>query len=202
MNGNNELIYSNDLCAAFLTLIVQSFQKQIADSYLGRTKLQKLAYFSQALGVPIPCTFGIYTYGPYSDTITFSVESLMADDVLEDGSSKQHYSNYRLGPNGPKLLSEFAEKIDPHEKLIRRVVSALGEFTPTDLELIATLHFIAQRAKQLVGAVRKEQIIEEFKLVKKNKFSDDDISTWYDALQNAGLLPGEALRYTAVSKQS
>ena len=83
MSQSGNLVYSDDLCSAFMAAIVRSYEQYVGGShYLGRTAVQKLVYFAKALGVPIPCSFEIYTYGPYSDKVTFSVDSLLADDVL------------------------------------------------------------------------------------------------------------------------
>ena len=87
----SDFVFSKNLCAAYIAAIVRSFEKQSKSGYLGRTALQKLAYFSKELGVPIPCSFEIYTYGPYSDAITFDVDSLLADDVLVDESNDKKY---------------------------------------------------------------------------------------------------------------
>jgi hypothetical protein len=175
MRTDTELVYSNDLCSAFLTAIVKSFQEHYPRRYLGRTAMQKLTYFAKVLDVPIPCAFGIYTYGPYSDTVTFSVESLLADDVLVDQSTKPKYSNYRTGSNSAGLLSTFG-------------VDALGDFDPGDLELIATLHFVARRQRQRTGNLDKGSVVAEFKSIKKNKFVDDEIIRWYNALERAMLI--------------
>ena len=67
----SDFVFSKNLCAAYIAAIVRSFEKQHKHGYLGRTALQKLAYFSKELGVPVPCSFEIYTYGPYSDAVTF-----------------------------------------------------------------------------------------------------------------------------------
>jgi uncharacterized protein YwgA len=83
------LLFSNNLCAAFLIEIVRSFERSHGSHYLGRTAMQKLAYFSQALGVPIPCSFEIYNFGPYSDAVTFTIESMIADDLIQDISLNQ-----------------------------------------------------------------------------------------------------------------
>lgn len=188
MKTDTDLVYSNDLCSAFLTGIVKSFEQRYPGQYLGRTAMQKMAYFAKVLGVPIPCSFGIYTYGPYSDTITFSVESLLADEVLVDRSTNPKYSNYRTGRNSAELLSAYAEEVEPHEDTINRIVEALGAFEPSDLELIATLHFVARRQKQRTGKLNKAAVIAEFKSIKKNKFTDDDITTWYNSLQQTKLI--------------
>jgi uncharacterized protein YwgA len=188
MSTNGELVYSNDQCCAFLTAIVKAFQTHHPTSYLGRTAMQKLAYFIQALGVPVPCSFGIYTYGPYSDTVSFAVESLLADDVIEDASSNPKYSNYQLGRNAPLVFSNFVEELRPHEAAINRTVKLLGAFSPNDLELIATVHFIARRQVQTTGNASKNSVIVEFKSIKKDKFPDEEINIWYDSLVGAGLI--------------
>lgn len=188
MRTGADIVYSNDLCSAFLTAIVKSFEEHFPARYLGRTAMQKLTYFSKVLDVPIPCSFGIYTYGPYSDTITFSVESLLADEVLVDRSTNPKYSNYRTGSNSIELLNAYSDEISPHKGTIDRIVEALGEFDPTDLELIATLHFVARRQKMRTGELNKSTVITEFKSIKKDKFTDHAIGRWYKALQQAKLI--------------
>ncbi len=152
--------------------------------------MQKLVYFAKALGVPIPCSFEIYTYGPYSDTVTFTVDSLLADDVLKETSKDpQTYSNYRLGENADEILNAYKPLIDPYLGKIDAVVESLGSFKPQELELIATLHFIHHRLKQIW---RKEpprdHVLAEFHRVKKDKFTEKEIDSWYDALKSAKLI--------------
>jgi uncharacterized protein YwgA len=186
--SNSKLVYSNDLCSAFLTSVVKAFEGRHPAGYLGRTSVQKLTYFIQVLGAPIPCSFGIYTYGPYSDKVTFAVESLLADDVIQDRSTNPKYSNYRLGVNAQELLSKFEDDLRPHEDQINHAVEVLGSFVPNELELIATLHFIANRQLRTQGDVSKPSVIKEFKSIKHEKFKDSEIDTWYDALTQAGLI--------------
>jgi uncharacterized protein YwgA len=183
-----QLLFSNNLCAAYLAEIVDSFQKHHANHYLGRTAMQKLAYFSQAVGVPIPCSFEIYNYGPYSDAITFTVESMVADDLLEDRSLNRKYSNYRLADSDVKFDSNIQKSVSKHRDRIDNVVKVLGRFDPAQLELIATLHFIANRRKSLTGEVSKKEVEDEFFRIKGNKFSREDVRVWYDALESANLV--------------
>jgi uncharacterized protein YwgA len=186
---SGDLVYSNDACSAFLTAIVQSFENLHPKGYLGRTAVQKLAYFAQALGVPIPCSFDIYTYGPYSDIVTFSMESLLADEVVVDRSPKPEYSDYHPARNAAHLLRAFQGDLSPHSEIIDRVVKALGGFKPQELELIATLHFIARRRRQVFRrAPSKADIITEFIGVKGDKFKYEEIAQWFDALSDAGLI--------------
>src|SRR5207245_9560765 len=125
-------------CGDYIGLIGRSFNQHAKIHYLGRTALHKLAYFCKALGVPIPCRFEIYTYGPYSDTITFTVESLLADEVLSDASRDQKYSNYQLGSEADEFFDETEDTIKKFVPTIDMVVQVFGTFQPNELELIAT----------------------------------------------------------------
>jgi hypothetical protein len=185
----SDFVFSKNLCAAYVATIVRSFERQHKSGYLGRTAIQKLAYFSKELGVPIPCSFEIYTYGPYSDAITFDVDSLLADDVLLDQSRDKKYSNYKLGPRANDFFRMMESDVEAWTRMIDTVVAVFGEFSPQDLELIATLHFVAQRQKTIGRAApSRESVVDEFRQIKKNKFSIDEINGWYDSLKNAKLI--------------
>lgn len=185
-----KLMFSNTLCAAFLVEIVKSFEKFHGKSYLGRTAMQKLAYFCQATGVPIPCSFEIYNYGPYSDQVTFAVDSLLADEVISDTSNNPSvYSNYRISGHDVKFPPELTKRVQQSERQIENVVHALGGFKPQQLELIATLHFVAARRRTIYGkAPSKEEVLNAFFGVKGNKFDKAEVGHWYDSLKRAELV--------------
>lgn len=191
MSQRSDLVYSNDLCAAFLTAIVDAFNTFHPRCLLGRTTVQKLTYFAKVLGVPVPCSFGIYTYGPYSDQVTFTIESLLADDVIRDWSRKSQYSNYRPGPNSRELLDAFESRVNPYAGQIDQVVEVLGKFSPRNLELISTLHFTAWRQYHLRHSLSKTSIIDEFRSIKRDKFRYSHISACFDALTHVGLIPAD-----------
>jgi uncharacterized protein len=190
MTKANNLIFSDNLCCAFIAAIVRSYEKKVGgDHYLGRTAMQKLVYFARALSVPIPCSFEIYTYGPYSDAVTFSVESMMADDILRDTSHRPKYSNYRLGDNADEILNKYAKEIKPYDEQIDTLVKVLGKFRPEHLELIATLHFAHESLKKITRQnPKKEAVVREFIRFKGDKFIKNDVSSWYDALKNAHVI--------------
>jgi len=182
------LLFSNDPCSAFLAEIVKAFEANHKKHYLGRTAMQKLAYFSQALGVPIPCSFEIYNFGPYSDAVTFSVESMIADDILKDVSINQKYSNYRIKSQHPEFDENIKKSVAPHRKTIEKVVKALGRFEPAQLEVLATLHFIAKKIESLGGRPAKDQVLSQFFRIKGQKFPADEVSSWYESLKTANLV--------------
>jgi uncharacterized protein YwgA len=183
-----QLQYSNNVCAAFLTEVVRCFQERYPRGFLGRTGVQKLTYFSQALGAPIPCSFEIYNYGPYSDEVRFTIDSLMADEVITDISSESgRYSNYRLGPHADALSPTVKKSVERFRPVVDKVVSALGKFSSEQLELIATIHFVAAKLESLSGsAPQKAEVISGFVDIKGDKFDLATVSSWYDALRSAG----------------
>jgi uncharacterized protein YwgA len=183
------LLFSNDLCSAYVTEIVKAFQALKPTGYLGRTALQKLTYFSKAIGVPIPCSFEIYNYGPYSEEVTRSVTALLADEALQDVSFRPAYSSYKPGANATEFSPEFIGEVSRHKELINSIVEALGSAKPETLELIATLHFVNARQKGILSTQPSEQqVTTEFRTIKGNKFSAEEIHQWFEWLKSSGLL--------------
>jgi uncharacterized protein YwgA len=183
------LLFSNNLCAAYVAEIVKSFQTLKPSGYLGRTALQKLTYFSQAIGVPIPCSFEIYNFGPYSEEVTRSVSGLLADEALQDVSYTGTYSSYKVGPNSMEFSNEYLDQVEPYRKLIDSIVGVLGASKPDTLELVATLHFVNARQKGIAGKrPSKDDVTAEFRSIKGDKFTAEDIETWYRWLEQSALL--------------
>ena len=184
------LIFANDLCSAFTTAVVESFTEKFPNGYLGRTALQKLIYFSQVIGVPVPCSFEIYNFGPYSDEITKSVNRLLADDAIEDvSSSPSKYSSYRPGPSSKDFAPAFSNYVKGYREMIDVVVGALGSSSPTTLELVATLHFVNAKLKGFKARQpTSEEVKAEFRVIKGSKFAPSEIDRWYGWLGETGLL--------------
>jgi uncharacterized protein YwgA len=194
-----ELTFSNNLRAAYLAEFVRAFEKFYPNGFLGRTAIQKLTYFARAMGVPIPCSFEIYNYGPYSDQVAFTVDGLLADDVLRDMSpNSSKYSNYRLASDGIAFPQELAKQVALFEPQIAGVVKNLGNFRPEQLELIATLHFVHHRQAALGKRPTQSSVIAEFYRIKGDKFDRSDVMSWYDALKRAGLVETPASLKVAV----
>ena len=87
------------------------------------------------------------------------------------------------------MLNTYQSWIEPYRGKIDAVVQSLGNFKPQELELIATLHFIYYRLKQIgCKEPSKNQVLDEFHRVKKDRFTREEIDSWYDALQHANLI--------------
>ena len=177
---------------ALLAMLVQEAGAAVQQSggYLGRTAIQKIAYFLQVRGVPMRYRFDLHYYGPFCDTVSRDLEWLLADKAVVDQSlNPEKYSNYRLGPATDELLALHSQELEPHRKTVKDVVRALHPFDPQRLELVATLHYLyrEQTASRRSGPW-KEAVVARFREVKGGKFSAEAVSETYDRLVAAGLL--------------
>ena len=75
-----------------------------------------------------------------------------------------------------------------HENSLEQVAQALGDLSPDSLELLATLHYIYRSHTTTDEAVPASSIIEDFKLEKGEKFSDEKIDRALEGLRKSGLV--------------
>jgi uncharacterized protein YwgA len=174
---------------ALIAATVEAASAKCPNCYLGRTAIQKLLYFMNVLGVPMKYTFDIHHYGPFCQSVMSDVEWLLTDDVIADTSQDSRYSNYKPGAGWTELEVQYDDKLTEYRHIINDVCDALSDMSPETLELIATLDFSFRwvRARGGDGPWR-QAAIEKFKRIKKNKFEDDEVEGWYDALVEAKLI--------------
>jgi uncharacterized protein YwgA len=175
---------------AVLAATAQAAENHAAKGYLGRTAMQKIVYFLQISGVPMRYRFDIYHYGPYCDRITRDVELLVADGVLNDISpNPDKYSNYRPAEAATELIQSHKTEIQTHRDSINRVVEALLPLEPDHLELLATLDYLYRQKKAGGGSGPwKQEVINRFMQVKKDKFERAEVSVAYDSMVRAKLI--------------
>jgi len=176
---------------ALIAATVEAASNKCPDCYLGRTAIQKLLYFMNALGVPMEYSFDIHHYGPFCAGVMHDVEWLLTDEVIEDQSQESRYSNYKPGPGWPELSEQYEPKLAKHHEVVTDVCDALSDLSPETLELIATLDFSYRWVHARGGEGPWKQVaIEKFKSIKKDKFENDEIDGWYSALVNAKIIKG------------
>ncbi len=174
---------------ALIAATIEAASAKCPGCFLGRTAIQKLLYFMNVSGVPMKYAFDIHHYGPFCQSIMSDVEWLLADDVIADRSQDPKYSNYKPDAGWAELKLRFGEKLAEHRPMIDAVCNALSDMSPETLELIATLDFSFRwvRARGGEGPWRQEAV-KKFKQIKKDKFTDQAIEGWYDALVRAKLI--------------
>lgn len=157
--------------------------------FLGRTAIQKIVYFLQALDVPMRYRFEVCHYGPFCNTILGDTEWLLADDVISEGSpNPEKYSKFAPGRACDELLQMHAEKLKQYDATIKSTVKALLPLKPEHLELIATLDYAFREVKATLGEKPpREKVIGRFREFKGDKFQAKEIEATYNQLESAGL---------------
>lgn len=131
-----------------LSVIAESEGRQV-----GRTALQKLAYFAGS-GLSIDLGHRAYYYGPYSSEIERLVGDLVLAELVEEKSTSiginregfpvRQYE-YHLTEEGKQRLkavrNTHKDVSDGLSKVIRRIIEGLG-VSPSTLSAAAKVHFI------------------------------------------------------------
>ena len=105
---------------------------------VGKTRLQKSAYFLESLGVGFGLDFAYYHYGPYSEELEYLANDARALNVIgvdwqrsAEGAEYAIFADHSGG--GPH---------EPEDAKRAAVLKLLGRYTSTELELAATADFL------------------------------------------------------------
>ncbi len=108
-------------------------------------ELQKLAYFLQNAGEPLRLKFEPGHYGPYAANLNKVLEVMEGHFIRGYGDSQQPGAELEFLPGATNEATEFLKgRVNSLERL--EVVSNLieGFETPYGMELLATVHWVAQ----------------------------------------------------------
>jgi hypothetical protein len=145
----------------------------------GKKALQKLVYFCAEAGVPIYANFRLHIYGPYSNEVAEELGEAVTSEIVK--VSPDGYS-FSKGSSCAKYFARDREDIEVNREKIQRVLDVFGGFTPLELELYATIHFIATALSEAYGEVTEERVVKEVYRAKGNKFNVQRIKSAYQDL--------------------
>lgn len=156
---------------------------------IGRTIVQKIAYFLKAKGVPMDYEFDIYHYGPYSQELYYRMDDLLVDGVIVDKSASSSRSSYVVGPEIDEVIHLYEGEIRRYQQQIADVIAMFSDLRPNQMEILATIHYFYVALKRFYGkSPEKELVVERVWGVKGEKFEREIISRVYDTMNKAGLL--------------
>jgi uncharacterized protein YwgA len=181
--------FSTTKDAAFLAYIAKRWF-DLTGKGPGRTQLQKLCYFSKAKGIPFTFEFVLYRFGPFSQEIYNSTDSLILDGVLLDQRREATWSHqYIPGDLMEEFISQNWETIVNHKADLDLVVESLEGLDPQSLELISTIHYARRGLKDYYdNEPTKDEVVELAYKAKKAKFAKKVIAEVYEILLKNGLL--------------
>src|SRR5574340_283501 len=167
--AKRELAFANDLADALVAYLIGRY-RDVSPYKLGRTILQKLCYFAEASGVPLGFRFGMYHYGPFSVDVFRSVDALLLDDVIKDGSDDPARSEYEPGENWKFLLESFSHDLGGYKEVLDTVAKMFCKLDPSQMELVSTIHYVHNSHREWSRAApSKEEVVDSVLDIKKGK---------------------------------
>jgi len=186
----SKLWFSNNPKSAVLVYIVSKY-KETSTNQLGRTIMQKICYFLKFVesDIPLPYSFTLYNYGPFSQDLLSDIDLLKADRLIEDNSPQPEVSDYQASSNSAEFLRSFDAKLTPFKKSIDAIVQMVGKLNATDMELFATTHYIFWAYKNFdQRPPGKQKVVDKVYEIKERKFSKEQITHAFDEIKRVGML--------------
>jgi len=156
-----------------------------AGGITGKTRFQKLAYFLQeAEQVPLGLNFRMHHYGPYAYELETRLQWLRVSDLVDVDDARI---------DGPVVIdiSERGREVargEAHQEELRRVLENLGRKSPRQLELLATVHYLAQTTGYDGSEQGRSRLNDAVKVWKEQRFGRQQIEAAIDELIDLGYL--------------
>ena len=162
--------------------------ESLEHTQLGKTKLQKLVFLMQELkAVPTDYRFHFYTYGPYSSSLTGDLSYLDAIGGL-DIRQCLSFGGYEIVPgnDADSFFAKSAPFLDEHKEDTDAIIEQFGRKNAQELELIATLVYIARYEPSFEPG--NDQFLIDRARELKPKFKEDEIRSSLRKLKDMGYL--------------
>ncbi len=150
---------------------------------VGKTRVQKIMYFLQAAkGVPTAYGFKMHHYGPFAEAVETDTARLRLDQLVEVHPDSLGYG-FHIKPGATKPDENWLHIIKPHTQSIRDILEEFGNRPTSELELLATLHYV----HNLTPRPTKVDVLQQVKALKP-KFHESYIERCYVQLKDLGFL--------------
>ena len=152
-------------------------------------EIQKLAYFLQVAGQSLKLCYVKHKYGPYADNLNHALQRIEGHYIRGYGDRSREAEIYVL-PEGRDAARAFLESEPEVQARLEQVGSLITGFeTPYGMELLATVHWVAQEDPQ--AAVDSEQAIarvQEWSDRKRQLFKSEHIRKAWQRLREQNWL--------------
>jgi O-acetyl-ADP-ribose deacetylase (regulator of RNase III) len=112
-------------------------------------EIQKLAYFLQEAGQPLKLRYKAHIYGPYAHNLNMVLERLEGHYTRGYGDSQKPDVEIELIPGSAEEATGFLSNHVEEQERLERVGRLIEGFeTPYGMELLASIHWLANHADQ------------------------------------------------------
>lgn len=155
---------------------------------ISKLEIQKLAYFLQVAGEPLRLDFVKHHYGPYAENLNFVLQKI--DGHFITGYGDRHgRSEIRLVPEAVVLAESIIQNIPQAQEHLSKISRLIEGFdTPFGMELLASVHWVAQESPKTDDIEILIKRIQTWNSRKKDQFNREYITKAWKRLQNEGWL--------------
>jgi O-acetyl-ADP-ribose deacetylase (regulator of RNase III) len=108
-------------------------------------EVQKLMYFAQVAGEPLKLDYVKEKYGPYAEKLNHVLQTIEGHYIRGYGDRSRNEPSIHLLPGAPEQAKLFLEEQPDSLARLGRVSNLISGFeTPYGMELLATVHWVAQ----------------------------------------------------------
>ena len=157
---------------------------------LAMLEVQKLAYFLQVAGEPLRLTFTKGTYGPYAETLNHVLQRMEGHFIRGYGDRTGQTAGLTLLPDAVQAARQFLEQQPDSLARSQRVGALIAGFeTPYGMELLATVHWVAQEnSAAKVDPAVAVQDVHAWNARKQARFQPAHIEVAWQRLHTQGWL--------------
>jgi O-acetyl-ADP-ribose deacetylase (regulator of RNase III) len=156
---------------------------------LTKLEIQKLAYFLQEAGEQLQLRYEKHQYGPYADNLNHALQRIEGHYIRGYGDRSQNSQIYVL-PGGREAAQTFLEKEPDANEHLERVSRLITGFeTPYGMEMLATVHWVAQEDPQAAADCKQAIVrVQEWSDRKRNLFKPKHIRKAWQRLHEQNWL--------------
>jgi len=173
---------------AALVTLMDRYLQGLMDPLVTLIEVHKLMYFMQEAGEPLRLKYAKAPYGPYAENLRHvlkDIEGHLVSGYADGGDAPS--KQLELVPGAVKEASRFPQDNPETTHRFDKVAALVDGFeTPFGLELLATVHWVANREDAQTPEEAKSRVYAWNE--RKKQFSPRQITIAYDTLRKHGWL--------------
>ena len=122
---------------------------------VGRVRFQKIAYFLEALGVPLGLSHERNSYGPYSPALKPITARLLNNGLLAE-ERKGNMIEMKVGITFDDARNAYGEALENWQPAVDRVADLFARMRTDQAELAASVHLVAAELSTSLGRTPTE----------------------------------------------
>jgi O-acetyl-ADP-ribose deacetylase (regulator of RNase III) len=181
---------------ALFVLLVDRYQ--VPGYRLTKLEIQKLAYFLQVAGEPLKLNFVKHNFGPYAENLNHALRDMEGHLLRGFGDRTAQSSIYPLPGAADEAAAFLQEDVDARQRLEQVSELIAGFENPYGMELLATLHWVADREDRNARTDLSAAIegFQEWNERKRKLFRSEHIAKAWERLKEHHWLNAEIETHT------